>query len=78
MSEFRYEINNSIDTLREVVDGLRFIATKDIEEDKKLLMEGWNSNNSGKAINICSDCQNEIYEISKKLEETIDEIKTKF
>ena len=47
MSEYRYQINKSIDTLEEIVNSLKFMVTKDLEEDKKMLLEGWKSNNIG-------------------------------
>ena len=75
MREYRYQIDNSIDTLEEIVNSLRFMATKDLEEDKKLLLEGWKSNNIGKTINICTSCQEEIVEISRNLEMIIEELK---
>ena len=75
MSEYRYQINNSIDTLEEIVNSLRFMATKDLEEDKKLLLEGWKSNNIGKTISICASCQEEMVEVSRNLEIIIEELK---
>lgn len=75
MSEYRYQINNSIDTLEEIVNSLKFMVTKDLEEDKKLLLEGWKSNNIGKTINICNSCQEEISDVSKSLEVIIEDLK---
>ena len=66
MSEYRYQINKSIDTLEEIVNSLKFMVTKDLEEDKKLLLEGWKSNNIGKTINICNSCQEEIRQLKKQ------------
>ena len=77
MSEYNYEINKCIDTLREVEEELRFIATKGMEENIKMLMEGWNSSNSGKVINICGECQEELFDISKQLTTSIEELKNK-
>lgn len=75
MSEYRYQINNSIDTLEEIVNSLKFMVTKDLEEDKKLLLEGWKSNNIGKTINICNSCQEEISDVSRSLEVIIENLK---
>ena len=75
MSEYRYQINKSIDTLEEIVNSLKFMVTKDLEEDKKLLIEGWKSNNIGKTINICNSCREEISYVSRSLEVIIENLK---
>ena len=75
MREYRYQIDNSIDTLEEIVNSLKFMVTKDLEEDKKLLLEGWKSNNIGKTINICNSCQEEISDVSRSLEVIIENLK---
>ena len=75
MREYRYQINNSIDTLEEIVDSLKFMVTKDLEEDKKMLLEGWKSNNIGQTINICNSCQEEVSDVSRNLEMIIEDLK---
>ena len=75
MREYRYQINNSIDTLEEIVDSLKFMVTKDLEEDKKMLLEGWKSNNIGQTINIWNSCQEEVSDVSRNLEMIIEDLK---